>query len=53
MPRDRKRQNESDLQVRQESGASVRFSLDCSIRDIMSITPATEDDGQVQEVASR
>ncbi|HPK07908.1 MAG TPA: PilN domain-containing protein, partial [Aminivibrio sp.] len=39
--------------VRQESGASVRFSLDCSIRDIMSITPATEDDGQVQEVASR
>ena len=39
--------------MRQESGASVRFSLDCSIRDIMSITPAPEDDGQVQEVASR
>ncbi len=26
--------------VQQEAGASVRFSLDCAIRDIMSITPA-------------
>lgn len=34
--------------VRQESGASVRFSLDCGIREIMSIAP---DGGE--EVASR
>ena len=41
--------------VRQESGASVRFSLDCGIRDIMSIAAdaSEEGGGGHGEVASR
>ena len=41
--------------VRQESGASVRFSLDCGIRDIMSISAGApaEGGGGRREVASR
>ena len=39
--------------VRQDSGASVRFSLDCKIRDIMSIAATVpsimEQPGEVQE----
>jgi Tfp pilus assembly protein PilN len=40
--------------VRQESGASVRFSLDCGIRDIMSIAADASEEGSGHgEVASR
>ena len=39
--------------VRQESGASVRFSLDCGIRDIMSIAPGKDEPAGLGEVASR
>ena len=39
--------------VRQESGASVRFSLDCGIRDIMSIAPGRDEPAELGEVASR
>ncbi len=39
--------------VRQDSGASVRFSLDCRIKDIMSVSatvpPDKEPSGEVQE----
>jgi Tfp pilus assembly protein PilN len=39
--------------VRQDSGASVRFSLDCRIKDIMSVSatvpPVKEHSGEVQE----
>ena len=39
--------------VRQESGASVRFSLDCGIRDIMSTAPEGDETAELGEAASR